>query len=86
MIAAKEVGVDCFKIHPGCAGHDRSIGSGGIEALCVVIHELGAGFLVIEEIKDAEAITSYTRWVDAVVRGAENPEVFLTFNPRFERI
>jgi hypothetical protein len=29
--------------------------------------------LVIKEIKDAETITSYTRWVDAVqVRGAEN--------------
>jgi hypothetical protein len=43
--------------------------------------------LVIEEIKDAEVITSYTRWVDAVqVRGAENQEVYLTFSPRFERI
>ncbi len=28
--------------------------------------------LVIEEIKDDQAVTSYTRWVDAVqVRGAE---------------
>jgi hypothetical protein len=43
--------------------------------------------LVIEEIKDAEVITSYTRWVEAVqVRGTENPEVFLIFSPRFERI
>lgn len=43
--------------------------------------------LVIEEIKDAVVITSYTRWVDSVqVRGAENKEVYLTFNPRFERI
>ena len=43
--------------------------------------------LVIEEIKDAQAITSYTRWVDAVqVRGTENPEIYLTFNPRFEHI
>jgi len=42
---------------------------------------------VIEEIKDSEMITSYTRWVDAVqVRGAEDQEVFLTFSPRFERI
>ena len=33
--------------------------------------------LVIEEIKDSEVITSYTRWVDAVqVRGAEDQEVF----------
>jgi len=43
--------------------------------------------LVIEEIKDSEVITSYTRWVDAVqVRGAEDQEVFLTFSPRFEHI
>jgi hypothetical protein len=36
-------------------------------------------------VKDAEAITSYTRWVDAVqVRGMENQEVYLTFSPRFE--
>ena len=29
--------------------------------------------LVIEEIKEAKAITSYTRWVDAMqVRGAED--------------
>ena len=42
---------------------------------------------VIEEIKDSEVITSYTRWVDAVqVRGAEDQEVFLTFSPRFEHI
>jgi plasmid replication initiation protein len=43
--------------------------------------------LMIEEIQDAEVITSYTRWVEAVqVRGAENQEVYLTFSPRFERI
>jgi hypothetical protein len=39
--------------------------------------------LMIEEIKDSEVITSYTRWVDAVqVRGAENLEIYLTFSPR----
>jgi Initiator Replication protein len=43
--------------------------------------------LAIEEIKDSQAITCYTRWVDAVqVRGAENQEAYLTFSPRFERI
>jgi hypothetical protein len=32
--------------------------------------------LVIEELKEAKAITSYTRWVDAVqARGVENPEM-----------
>ncbi|MBV8176729.1 MAG: replication initiation protein [Verrucomicrobia bacterium] len=43
--------------------------------------------LVIEETKDSQAVTSYTRWVDAVeVKGSENQEVYLTFSPRFERI
>jgi hypothetical protein len=42
--------------------------------------------LVIEEITDAEVITTYTRWLESVkVRGAENQEVYLTFSPRFER-
>ena len=43
--------------------------------------------LAIEEIKDSQAITSYTRWVDAVqVRGAENQEVYLMLSPRFQHI
>jgi hypothetical protein len=43
--------------------------------------------LAIEEIKDSQAITIYTRWVDAVqVRGAENQEVYLTFSAQFEHI
>ena len=43
--------------------------------------------LVIEEIKDSEVTTSYTRWLEAVqVRGADNQEVYLTFSPRFEHI
>ena len=43
--------------------------------------------LVIEEIKGSQAIISYTRWVDSVqVRGTENPEVYLSFNPRFEHV
>jgi hypothetical protein len=42
---------------------------------------------IIEEIKQSEAITSYTRWLEAVqVKGADNREVYLTFSPRFERI
>jgi plasmid replication initiation protein len=43
--------------------------------------------LVIEEIKGSEAITSYTRWVDAVqVRGVADPEIYLTLSPRFEHV
>jgi hypothetical protein len=43
--------------------------------------------LRIEEIKGAEVVTSYTRWLECVqARGAENQEVYLTFSPSFERI
>src|SRR5215469_2590664 len=43
--------------------------------------------LKIEEILDGRAVTSYTRWVDAVqVRGSENEQVCVTFSPRFEHI
>jgi len=43
--------------------------------------------LRIEEVVDGRAVTSYTRWVDAVqVMGAENQEVYLTFSPRFEHM
>jgi len=32
-------------------------------------------------------VTSYTRWLEAViVQGTENPEVYVTFSPLFERI
>ena len=38
--------------------------------------------LKIEEVTDGRAVTSYTRWVDAVeLRGAEKQEVYLTFSP-----
>ena len=43
--------------------------------------------LVIEEIMDAEVITSYTRGEDALqVRKTQDQEVYLTFSPRFEHI
>ena len=43
--------------------------------------------LRIDEIKGAEVVASYTRWLASVeTRGAENREVYLTFSPSFERI
>jgi plasmid replication initiation protein len=52
-----------------------------------VLRLMTAYRLAIEEIKDSRAITSYTRWVDAVqVNGTEKKEVYLTFSPRFEYI
>jgi plasmid replication initiation protein len=60
---------------------------GGEKLLKPALRLMSFHRLRIEEIKDAEVITSYTRWVDAVqVRGAEDQEVFLTFSPRFEHV
>jgi Initiator Replication protein len=43
--------------------------------------------LKIDEIKEDEVFTSYTRWLESVqVRGTENQEVYVTFSQRFERI
>jgi hypothetical protein len=43
--------------------------------------------LAIDEVEDGQAVTRYTRWIEAVeVRGAQEQEVYLTFTPRFEHI
>jgi len=43
--------------------------------------------LKIEQVLNGRAVTSYTRWVDAVqVMGAENEQVCVTFSPRFEDV
>jgi hypothetical protein len=72
------------KYRPGQA---EPILVGGEKLLKPALRLMSYYRLMIEEIKDDEVITSYTRWVEAVqVRGAENQEVYLTFSPRFERI
>lgn len=41
----------------------------------------------VDEITGNSVIISFTRWLEAViVQGAENPEVYVTFSPHFERI
>ena len=68
-------------------GQSETILVGGENVLKPALRLMNSYRLVIEEIKDSQAITSYTRWVDAVqVRGAENQEVYLTFSPQFEHI
>ena len=43
--------------------------------------------LRIDEIKAGAVITSYTRWLEAViVKGTEDQEVYVSFSPRFEHI
>jgi hypothetical protein len=68
-------------------GQNEPILVGGEKVLKTALRLAANYRLVIEEIKSSQAITSYTRWVDAVqVRGSENPEIYLTFSPRFEHI
>jgi plasmid replication initiation protein len=68
-------------------GQTEPISVGGRKVLKPALRLAANYRLVIEEIKDSQIITSYTRWLEAVqVRGTENPEVYLTFSPRFENI
>ena len=68
-------------------GQSEPILVGGVQLLKPALQLMSSYRLVIEEIKDSEAITSYTRWLESVqVRGADNREIYLTFSPRFERI
>jgi plasmid replication initiation protein len=68
-------------------GQSEPIFVGGNKVFKPVLRLMTLYRLAIEEIKDSQAITSYTRWVDAVqVRGAENQEVYLMLSPRFEHI
>jgi plasmid replication initiation protein len=47
---------------------------------------MGVYRLVIEEVEEARAITSYTRWVEAVLVDGAEDQVYVTFSPRFERL
>ena len=43
--------------------------------------------LVLQNVAGAEVFTSYTRWLESVeVKEGADPEVYVAFNPRFERI
>jgi plasmid replication initiation protein len=43
--------------------------------------------LRIDGIEGGAVVTSYTRWLEAViVKGTENQEVYVTFSPLFERV
>ena len=68
-------------------GQSEPILVGGANVLEPALRLMTSYRLVIEDIRDSQAITSYTRWVDAVeVKGSENQEVYVILSPRFERI
>jgi hypothetical protein len=87
MLTDAERGVLNTALEKYRPGQSEPILVGGKNLLKLALRLMTWYRLVIEEIKDAEVIKSYTRWVDAVqVKGAEDQEVFLTFSPRFEHI
>ena len=68
-------------------GRSEPIFVGGHKVLKPALRLMTLYRLAIDEIQDGQAVTRYTRWIDAVeVRGAQEQEVYLTFSPRFERI
>jgi hypothetical protein len=69
------------------AGQSEPILIGGEKLLKPALRLMSDYRLRIDEIKGDLVVTSYTRWLESVqARGAENPEVYLTFSPSFERI
>src|SRR5215469_3452735 len=68
-------------------GQSEPIFVGGHKVLERALRLMKLYRLTIDEIQDGQAITRYTRWIDAVeVRGAEEQEIYLSFSPRFEHI
>ena len=63
------------------------ISVGGIAQLKAALRLMTDYRLVIRDVDGAEVLTSYTRWPECVqVKEGPEPEVFVAFSPRFERI
>ena len=87
MLTEPERNVLNFALEQYRPGQSEPILAGGQKVLKPALRLAVNYRLVIEEIKDSQVITSYTRWVEAVqVRGTENLEVYLTFSRRFDHI
>lgn len=87
MLTETERNLLNFALEKYRPGRNEPILVGGQKILKTALRLAVNYRLVIEEIKGSQAFTNYTRWVEAVqVREAENPEVYLTFSPRFEHI
>jgi hypothetical protein len=69
------------------AGQSEPILIGGEKSLKPALRLMSDYRLRIDEIKGAEVVTSYTRWLASVETIEwENQEVYVIFSPRFERI
>jgi plasmid replication initiation protein len=68
-------------------GQSDPILIGGKNSLKPALKLMSFYRLRIDEIKGGAVVTSYTRWLEAViVKGTENQEVYVTFSPLFEHI
>jgi hypothetical protein len=68
-------------------GRSDPILVGGIAQLKPALRLMTAYRLVIQDIVGAEVFTKYTRWLESVeVNKGAKSEVYVAFNPRFERI
>jgi plasmid replication initiation protein len=68
-------------------GESEPILIGGAKELKPALQLMNAFRLRIDGIKEGAIVTSYTRWLEAViVKGTENREVYVMFSPFFERI
>ena len=87
LLGAKERDVLNQALSKFRPGQSEPILIGGEKLLKPTLKLMSFYRLRIDEIKEDAVVTSYTRWLEAVVvKGTENQEVYVTFSPQFERI
>jgi hypothetical protein len=87
MLSATERDVLSHALEKYRCAQSELILIGGEKLLKPALRLMSDYGLRIDEVKGDAALTSYTRWLESVqTRGAENPQVYLTFSPNFERI
>jgi plasmid replication initiation protein len=87
LLGAKERDVLNQALSKYRPGQSEPILIGGEKLLKPTLKLMSFYRLRIDEIKEDAVVTSYTRWLEAViVKGTENQEVYVTFSPRFDRI
>jgi hypothetical protein len=87
LLGAKERDVLNQALSKYRLGQSEAILIGGEKLLKPALKLMSFYRLRVDEIKADTVVTSYTRWLEAViVKGTENQEVYVTFSPQFERI
>jgi plasmid replication initiation protein len=87
MLGVKERNVLNLGLQKFRPGQTEPILVGGEKLLKPALQLMNVYRLRIDEIKEDAAVTTYTRWLEAViVKGTENQEVYVTFSPQFEHI